>query len=68
MDKCYGCMKRGCYHHSVAEALAHVAEQRREWWNGLSAEGKAKVAKLRNRMAARATFENLSTEKGGRVQ
>jgi hypothetical protein len=68
VDKCYGCMKRGCYHETLAEAVAHIVLQRREWWDGLSVEGKAKVAKMRNRMDARYAFENLTTEKGKRVQ
>ena len=68
----YGCEKDGCSHDTPEEALAHINQQRQEWWDSLTDKQRMRVSRLRAEarayQAARLAFNQLSTETGGRVQ
>lgn len=68
----YGCCDPDCLHDSPEEAHAHIREQRRQWWDGLSDEQRMEVNRLRAESRAyqttRRDFQRLTTETCGRVQ
>ena len=68
----YGCGDPECRHDTPEEALAHIREQQRQWWDSLTVKQRVKFTRLRADalayQAARQAFKRLTTETGGRVQ